>query len=961
MPGNNDDVERAVNMVSRTLVVCYTRCRLAHALCTVCPQCFNGMSAAEAWRACGEPRGKSGVQNIRKRARELRLAQLVALAQPATRANPSTPPAQEVVVLAVAASAPRSRKQPAFRLRPDQVQKSEQAKLAMREEFDKVYAAATTEWRDLVASGRSGKGENSADAVAARHNALLPDGCERQLSGKNLRNRMHEGKAGQPPGRPGPKRDIPDEFVLAVSDYVQVQQLEGAEQKPRQIMAAAIASAKGTQYEEKLSTQSQRAALLRRMRVEKGLSSVSSQAIDDRRWKWLTSSNLTEWFKGYVRALFEWGFIDRVPDDAFEVIVIDSKKAARMLNGDESHQKLSNEGDKSGPRSKVYVNEKLGRAGKRKIEHQKHATILVWVAYGGEVGAPHMMLATDSQAAKKSAGPDVDTSTIRSRPEWHSGIPRVVGKFGLPPGAAPKTFEPSFILNEKGGMSSGGLEQFVEHQIVPAYPTMSRTWSFNDDGEVESGPVFMQLDAGPDRYTECSLEWRAKMWEAGLCLFPGLPNGTSCNQVCDDLFGGYKGGCQDRIDDILSERLLENKKDPTIKVKIDFCDLGRVINGIHGDAVEKRPFMKSFTAAKIIASVAKLGLNPVDLGKALSHKKVRDNSEEGTRAQVVSAVHQSAKKSLEVVAALGFNTTAITVPEHARAPAPASTAIVPANIAGPSDFEIAWNKVKAAGGCAGAHWMAVGAKAFNAPEVVGPALERVAEKMASKIDVETRKVAAFDELRKDAREILEEMDEEEQDYDDLSVADLKILIGYVFRAEQKTGVGKITTNKAACIEYLESLADGFVQHLVDNPPPSAPTSAVAATTPEQPLLQLTGPVVTATLVQEQFKDIEHLVPDGLTILASPPDWLVTELQEPPGSESQLVGQSILYKWPVRIGSWMLGKVIAINGDETEKVGDTICNFKVFYDADGAAAYHCLAVAGYAKGSNSKVDSWVLVG
>ena len=135
------------------------------------------------------------------------------------------------------------------------------------------------------------------------------------------------------------------------------------------------------------------------------------------------------------------------PDDKFEVIKIDARRAARMLNGDESHQKLSNEGETSGPRSKVYISERLGHPGKRKVAYQKHATILVWLSYNGEVGAPHLILATDAQAAKKTAGPDADTSTIRIRPEWSFGIPRVKGIFGLPPGSPPQVFEPSFLAS----------------------------------------------------------------------------------------------------------------------------------------------------------------------------------------------------------------------------------------------------------------------------------------------------------------------------------------------------------------------------------------------------------------------------------------------------------------------------------------------------------------------------------
>ena len=108
------------------------------------------------------------------------------------------------------------------------------------------------------------------------------------------------------------------------------------------------------------------------------------------------------------------------------------------------------------------------------------------------------------------------------------GAPRVLGKWGNPHRII---MEPSFILTEKGGMQSGGLEQWIEQQIIPAYPNLAFNWRFDEAGNVLEGPVFLQLDAGPDRLTDSSLPFRQRMWEKGLILFPGLPNGTAGNQA----------------------------------------------------------------------------------------------------------------------------------------------------------------------------------------------------------------------------------------------------------------------------------------------------------------------------------------------------------------------------------------------------------------------------------------------
>ena len=70
---------------------------------------------------------------------------------------------------------------------------------------------------------------------------------------------------------------------------------------------------------------------LKRVRSVPAMSQASTCAVDDRRWQWLTSSNLTTWFEGYKKALFDAGFIDRLPDDPFEVLAIDPRRAARMV------------------------------------------------------------------------------------------------------------------------------------------------------------------------------------------------------------------------------------------------------------------------------------------------------------------------------------------------------------------------------------------------------------------------------------------------------------------------------------------------------------------------------------------------------------------------------------------------------------------------------------------------------
>ena len=94
-------------------------------------------------------------------------------------------------------------------------------------------------------------------------------------------------------------------YGSSVKEWRSLQQILDGYAGSRQLLAVVTAAVKDTAFEGKLSSQHQKAAILRRMRLELGMASVTTQVIDDRRWKWLTSTNLTEWFRGYIKTLFD--------------------------------------------------------------------------------------------------------------------------------------------------------------------------------------------------------------------------------------------------------------------------------------------------------------------------------------------------------------------------------------------------------------------------------------------------------------------------------------------------------------------------------------------------------------------------------------------------------------------------------------------------------------------------------
>ena len=444
------------------------------------------------------------------------------------------------------------------------------------------------------------------------------------------------------------------------------------------------------------------------------------------------------------------------------------------------------------------------------------------------------MLASDSESLKKGAAQEA--AAARMRPEWTFGVPRVKGKWGC---ASEIIMEPSFILNEKGGMQGNGLEQWIESQILPAYPNMAYDWKFDEAGNVLEGPVFLQLDAGPDRLTDCSLAFRQRMWDKGLILFPGLPNGTAGNQVCDDLFGVYKTDCDRVAEDIVSERITAADLDSSVQVKLDFCDLGRIINGKHGDPDKERPFCNAFTPEKILSSVKKLGLNPVNLEQAISHRRVRDDSEGGTRTSAISKVRARQEADVQAVQAFGLNSSVLVVPP----PKPKKKSLV----APPSTAEEKFAALKESSSV-GTMWWAVGAKAFNAPVVTGPAVARLEERKAEEQRKQVKALDSWSVLQEAALELEGRREHEGLEYDDLSALEVKQLVAYVFRARKEKGATAASSNKAATVAFLTALPHGEMQQLLLRSEPGAAgallltlTAAAPAETaePEQELLALT--------------------------------------------------------------------------------------------------------------------------
>lgn len=123
--------------------------------------------------------------------------------------------------------------------------------------------------------------------------------------------------------------------------------------------------------------------------------------------------------------------------------------------------------------------------------------------------------------------------------------------------------------------------------------------------------------------------------------------------------------------------------------------------------------------------------------------------------------------------------------------------------------------------------------------------------------------------------------------------------------------------------------------------------------PEEPVLMALPPPKTLNL------DVE--IPPGLRILPEPPAWVESALVDKSTTAADMLDNMIVYRWPARLGGWLVGKVTEINNDRTEMVDGAVGNFKVYYEADQETATHHLTLSRYAKSTRAVNDSWALLG
>ena len=256
----------------------------------------NGMPVADAWDEVGKP-GRTratALRNIRSRFKRVRQRMVDAEPTPTPKAARATGvlsvprtqwPAVEPLIKG------KNGEAVAFRMRADQVDKQDVADKRLKRIYVDALKSSTAEYKQQ----QSGAGV-MAPAVAARYNTTLQEYTgAKLLTGQAIRHHVASGWAGlSPPGK-GPKPAVPQIVVDLLSTHASMSQINGNELKPRAIRCSSAALVNGTTLAQHLHSKQQRSKFLKRLR-QSGLRAVPKVICDNRRWMYLTYTNVNRYF-----------------------------------------------------------------------------------------------------------------------------------------------------------------------------------------------------------------------------------------------------------------------------------------------------------------------------------------------------------------------------------------------------------------------------------------------------------------------------------------------------------------------------------------------------------------------------------------------------------------------------------------------------------------------------------------
>jgi hypothetical protein len=238
-----------------------------------------------------------------------------------------------------------------------QVQTDDANNRLFRSAFKAAHKAATTAYAASVKAGKQRGQGFSAKAIATKYDATLSDDNPHRITALALINwQKKQKKPGGSPTLPGPKVSKAKAALIEVMiTFSQSSQLEGKTQRPSELMAKMTAAVEETAHAHLVSSEQKRSRLLSSVRKDGRITSGQGESIEERRMEALTEENYKRWFDGWEGFLIKRQFGVKMmhPELSKEMVYVSKQKRARIIQPDETHQVMTTEMEKGGPRARA--------------------------------------------------------------------------------------------------------------------------------------------------------------------------------------------------------------------------------------------------------------------------------------------------------------------------------------------------------------------------------------------------------------------------------------------------------------------------------------------------------------------------------------------------------------------------------------------------------------------------------
>ncbi|CAJ1928560.1 unnamed protein product [Cylindrotheca closterium] len=424
------------------------------------------------------------------------------------------------------------------------------------------------------------------------------------ISGRDLREAVKQKRVGQSPPRVGRPSLIPDEDFIALCDAfwsmnaIDQNNVDGNRlNRPKEITLL------DDVVNEKRKKDGDIAIGAEKLKLRIDAHNAPRQDIevlDPRRQlrvEWLTTKNQMDHYKNSEKMFLERGYARSPKNDqerAEGYIVFHPGQEKRNINMDEMKFTLDASVESLGGRpAHSHTTSCISEGGKADKTPDTACTVVM--AVNDDEPLPPMVIFKST--AKDGCG-YINARNLRS-------FPQIKGKWGY---EKPRIVDCLVSTGANASMNTDILQNWMRESILTLYP---------DCQDIPGRRVCLKVDSGPGR---TAAKFVGETRVEGVDIFPGLPNGSECNQEMDQLFSPYKNSVYRNRDKLANAK--GNKGNLTL-VDVGYCLFGGQVTLEDGNVLElEESFVLHFTPEKIRAAREKCGYCPATR-RALEDPKVR--------------------------------------------------------------------------------------------------------------------------------------------------------------------------------------------------------------------------------------------------------------------------------------------------------------------------------------------------